>query len=93
MSQVATKLTRDELLVILMEECAEVIQAASKCLRFGWDREQPEYGQNDKVLAGEVGDLLGIMDALPLDGSLIEYCRKRKLTKAEKAKERFGSTA
>lgn len=84
------ELTTDEKLVLLMEECAEVIQAASKCLRFGYRRDQPEYGQNDKVLSGEIGDLLGVIDALPLDLALIEYCRKRKIEKAEKAKAMYG---
>lgn len=32
-----TELTRDDLLVLLVEECGEVIQAATKCLRFGYD--------------------------------------------------------
>jgi len=31
-----------EVLTILMEECAEVIQRASKALRFGLDEVQPE---------------------------------------------------
>lgn len=86
----AVELTTDELLVILMEECAEVIKAASKCHRFGWDREHPEYGINDKVLAAEIGEVLAIVDALPLDRAQIEYFRKRKLAKAQKAKELYG---
>lgn len=83
-------LTTDELLVILMEECAEVIQAASKCQRFGFTREHPEYGINDKVLAAEIGDVLAIVDALPLDRHQIEYFRKHKLAKATEAKEKYG---
>lgn len=85
------KLTTDELLVILMEECAEVIQAASKCLRFGFTRYQPEYGNNDKVLAAEIGDLLAMVDALPLDKGQIAHFRKHKLAKAEKAKAQYGT--
>ena len=42
---------RSELLVILMEECAEVQQACSKVLRYGEDRE------NINKLISEVGDL------------------------------------
>lgn len=56
-------LSRDDLLVILIEECGEVIQAATKCLRFGWDRYQPGYGINCEILAKEVGDLLGMVEA------------------------------
>src|SRR5215211_1747580 len=62
----APMLTRDELLVLLIEECGEVIQAATKCLRFGYDRDQPGYGVNHEVLAKELGDLTGVMDAMPL---------------------------
>jgi len=85
-----TALTTDEKLVILMEECAEVIKAASKCLRFGWDREQEGYGQNNLVLAEEVGDLLGIIRAIPLDQERIAHYSHNKLAKAEKAKAMYG---
>ncbi len=45
-----------EQLIVLMEECAEVQQAASKILRFGNDQ--------DKIgaLTQELGDLLGIIE-------------------------------
>jgi NTP pyrophosphatase (non-canonical NTP hydrolase) len=79
-------LTREELLVILIEECGEVIQAATKCLRFGYDRRQPDYGVNSEVLAKEVGDLIGVVDALPLDRQLIEDFRKIKVRKATRVK-------
>lgn len=59
-------LTRDELLVLLMEEAAEIIQAASKCLRFGYDTVWPGYGRNSAVLANEVGDFWGVIDELHL---------------------------
>lgn len=46
-----------EVLVILMEECAEVIQAASKLIRFGKEN-RPDTGiSNSVVLAHEIGDL------------------------------------
>ncbi len=43
-------LTRDELLTILIEECSEIIKAATKCQRFGFDRYYPGYGINQDVL-------------------------------------------
>lgn len=47
-----------ELLEILQEECAEVIQAASKLLRFGVGNTNPTTGErNDRALGLEVGDL------------------------------------
>lgn len=50
-----------ELLVVLMEECAEVIQAASKLIRFGKEVYEG-YGDNCQVLAMEIGDLLELID-------------------------------
>jgi len=84
------QLTTEEKLVILMEECGEVIVAASKCLRFGYHRQQENYGVNDDVLASEIGDVLGMIDSLPLNKDLIATFRKNKLAKAEKAKELYG---
>jgi hypothetical protein len=79
-------LTTDEKLVLLIEECGEVIQAATKCLRFGYDRDWPDYGRNDRVLAKEIGDLIGVIDALPLDWNTIADFRRMKMAKAERAK-------
>lgn len=77
--------TREELLVLLIEECGEVIQAATKCLRFGWNKTYEGYGCNQFVLAAEVGDLLGVIDALPLADGYVEEYRKEKMMKAERA--------
>jgi hypothetical protein len=47
-----------EVLTILQEECAEVIQAASKVLRFGKGNRPPEGGDaNTRTLGLEAGDL------------------------------------
>jgi NTP pyrophosphatase (non-canonical NTP hydrolase) len=46
----------DELLVILMEECAEVGIEASKMIRFGYDHSQK--------LESEVGDLMCMLNLL-----------------------------
>lgn len=51
----------DELLTILMEECGEVIQAASKIIRFGPDSEW--NGQTGlEILERELGDLYCMID-------------------------------
>jgi hypothetical protein len=85
------KLTREDLLVLLIEECSEVIKAATKCQRFGFDADHGiGYGRNDAVLSGEVGDLLAIIDHLPLDASVIDLTRTSKIAKAEAAKARYG---
>ncbi len=44
---------RDETLIILMEECSEVIKECSKIIRFGGDTED---------LAKELGDLICMID-------------------------------
>jgi len=86
-----SELTRDELLVLLVEECGEIIQAATKCLRFGYERYQSGYGINCEVLAEEVGDLLGVIDALRLDPSIVEMTRAKKITKAERVKREIAA--
>ena len=49
--------TDHEVLQLLQEECAEVIQAASKCIRFG-DK------NNILHLEKEIGDLFCILDIM-----------------------------
>ena len=85
-----TELTVDDLLICLTEECAEVIQATTKCLRFGYSRLYPGYGVNHEVLAKEVGDLLAIIEALPLDTGIINAYKKLKIAKMQQAKQDFG---
>jgi NTP pyrophosphatase (non-canonical NTP hydrolase) len=54
-----------ELLLIVQEECAEVIQAVSKCERFGIDNYKPGKPKtNREHLEEEVGDLLAMLELL-----------------------------
>ena len=85
-----TLLTREDLLLPLMEEAAEVAKAASKCLRFGYNRNFPGYGINHRVLAMEIGQLLAVADALDLDNATLELARKHKIRDAEDAKKAYG---
>lgn len=58
-------LFEDELLKVLIEECSEVIQRASKLQRFGRDEQQP--GQpltNRERLSEEIGQLLFMIEML-----------------------------
>jgi len=71
----------EDKLILLVEEAGEVIQAATKCIRFTWNEDWPGYGVNHEVLAQEIGDLLGIVDSLPLDKEIIEKYRKSKMQK------------
>ena len=71
-----------ELLVILMEECAEVTQEASKLIRFG---ENPE---NLDRFEKEVGDLYCMIDLLHAN-DMISFTRLDEYAQAkyEKLKE------
>lgn len=85
------KLTQDDLLILLIEECGEVIQAATKCLRFGFDVDHDiGYGRNSDALAKECGDLQAVMDELPISIALKEQSQYAKIDKAERAKVKFG---
>lgn len=56
--------SRDDLLDILIEECADIIQAATKCKRFGWERDYPGCGVNRTAVAREIGDFKGVVAAI-----------------------------
>ena len=53
---------REEALVILMEECGELIQACSKMIRSGGET---KYERN---LQDEVGDVLTLIEVLKISG-------------------------
>lgn len=65
-----------ELLIILQEESAEVVQAVSKIFRFG------KTDANVKDLEQEVGDFLGVLKLLDDEG----YMNGEKLIKAAEKK-------
>jgi hypothetical protein len=85
-------LTRDELLVLLIEECAEVIHAATKALRFGWDVDHGVgYGNNRDMLAKEAGELSAIIGELKL-GNIHTFAEGygNKIERATSAKAKYG---
>jgi NTP pyrophosphatase (non-canonical NTP hydrolase) len=53
-----------ERLVILMEECGEVIQAASKIIRHGWDSTYDDGTPNVIRLRDEMDDVQGMIWAI-----------------------------
>jgi len=76
-----------EILLILQEESAEVIQAVSKVFRFGWDSEWD--GQtNREHLEEEVGDYLAMVqimvDTGMIDTFAIDTAKKNKIEKLKK---------
>jgi NTP pyrophosphatase (non-canonical NTP hydrolase) len=79
----------DEIMNILSEECAEVIQAISKCNRFGLENAKPGKPlTNAQHLEGEIGDLLAMVDLLQSMGVVTEDgMEKAKQAKFEKLKK------
>jgi NTP pyrophosphatase (non-canonical NTP hydrolase) len=77
-----------EVMNILSEECAEVIQAVSKCHRFGLDNLKPGKPlTNAQHLEGEIGDVLAMVDLLKLKGIITDAgLDKAKQSKIEKLK-------
>jgi len=85
-----TELTHEDILVVLIEEAAEVIHAATKCLRFGYDHYEPGYGNNRTVLSKEVGELRALTDELILDQQTMDNAYRIKIDRVKKLKERFA---
>jgi NTP pyrophosphatase (non-canonical NTP hydrolase) len=79
----------NEVLDILQEECAEVVQAVSKIRRFGIDNAKPgtEYS-NREHLEEEIGDLLAMIDILQIN-NIVSWSNlhKAKRAKIEKLKK------
>lgn len=76
-----------EILLILQEESAEVVQAVSKVFRFGWDAVWD--GQTNKEhLEEEVGDYLAMVQIL-VDTGMIDVLAidTAKMNKIEKLKK------
>lgn len=66
--------TTEYLLSCLIEECAEVIQRATKAQRFGLDEVQPEQElTNQQRLADELADLQGTIVLLHEEGVRLPY--------------------
>lgn len=79
----------NETLLILMEECAEVIQAISKCQRFGLNAVKPSTSKTNKEhLTEELGDLVAMIDILiEQDFIKIDQLVSAKIAKKEKLKK------
>jgi len=76
-----------EILLILQEESAEVIQAVSKVFRFGYDSVWNEQS-NKEHLEEEVGDFLAMVQIMVdigmIDTTAIEIAKTNKITKLKK---------
>lgn len=76
-----------EALIILQEECAEVIQSISKCYRFGFDSTHKNGITQRSNLEEEIGDMLSLVDYL-VSREVInrDNIEAAKLNKIEKLK-------
>jgi NTP pyrophosphatase (non-canonical NTP hydrolase) len=82
---------QDELLEILAEECAEIIQEKSKIFRFGIVKESHHVdGQNHlQCLEQELGDLLAMIEMvrdsrMGITEAGLQAAKKKKLEKVVK---------
>lgn len=78
-----------EVMSILQEECAEVIQAVSKINRFGIDNYKPGKPKtNREHLEEELGDMLAMIEILQdmgvVDINNLELAKKAKFEKLKK---------
>lgn len=63
--------SEQERLVVLSEECGEVVQAAAKVLRHGYDSTPPSGGENNrKRLMREIGDVMWAVSRMERIGDL-----------------------
>ncbi len=78
----------NEILEILQEECAEVIQAVSKVKRFGWDNSFGGTPDNRSHLEEEIGDLEAMIELLKKSKEISSLAvEKAKFNKLEKLKK------
>ena len=78
-----------EILIVLIEEAAEIQHRATKALRFGLDESQPgNLYTNRERLAAEIGDLLAVVGLAGREGIVprnhIAITRQRKDQKLAK---------
>jgi NTP pyrophosphatase (non-canonical NTP hydrolase) len=78
-----------EVMDILQEECAEVIQAVSKISRFGLDNVKPNKPKtNRQHLEEEVGDMLVMVDIMIEQGIVtqdnLDIAKSAKIEKLKK---------
>ena len=75
-----------EILIILQEECAEVIQDVSKCFRFGPDQvhlNSADGRTQIQNLEKELGDVMAMIELLAAEGVGVS---KEGIERAKKAK-------
>lgn len=80
-----------EVLCIIQEECAEVIQAVSKISRFGFDSKHPERDFNNRQhLEEEIGDLSALIDIL-MEMGIVDWGKVSAAKRAKREKLKIWS--
>ena len=78
-------MVKDYLFTCLAEECAEIIQAATKCIRFGSNDVNPKSNNsNIKNLNEEFNDVIALVEMLREQGISIKEDPERIRQKKEK---------
>ena len=80
--------TQQQLFVIMMEECGELIQQCSKCLRQQFDLQDYESDHNREKLIEEVGDVYAMIE-LMVKNKVVSWAGiyNRSYKKKEKLKQ------
>ena len=77
----------EHLLTILIEECAEVQQAATKSLRFGLESDYGSETTNEEDLNCELNQLIAMAEMLQKEGVNLTNDAKIRDAKIEKVEE------
>lgn len=79
--------SEENLLLTAMEECDEISQAISKCLRFGMGgKRKPSSETNEKHVITEYYQLMAVMEMLFDDGIIHTISREERMEIKEKKK-------
>jgi NTP pyrophosphatase (non-canonical NTP hydrolase) len=80
-----------EILDILQEECAEVIQEISKCRRFGIDSRHPDGRPHQDHLEQEIGDVLFMIELLHEAGIVSEAGLQRAWLRKQEKLQKYSN--
>jgi NTP pyrophosphatase (non-canonical NTP hydrolase) len=82
-----------EILTILIEECAEVQQRATKLLRFGRDEIEPgQHLSNRERLSMELGDVSAILTMASAVGLVSEEIAREQMPKKQAKLRKYMQT-
>ena len=80
-----------EILDILQEECAEVVQEVSKCRRFGIDSYHPDGRPHRDHLEQEIGDVMFMIELLHEAGVVSEAGLQRAWQRKEEKLRKYSN--